>query len=178
MTWWPSTRRTHIVNKQFTNVALISSLCAPPHTIRTILTIHHRLCIQLVSSLLFIYVSILLIYFHSWWYYVKTLLPSSLSFLFFFFRFPWKFLSYRCRRTVNKYTSLNVHNSLVCGARRFPSDITTGWLSLKMKYDATQRNKIIAKLIYQQKKPTVPGSDSISRRNPSWTWNSFANLNV
>ena len=171
MTWWPSTRRTHIVNKQFTNVALISSLCAPPHTIRTILTIHHRLCIQLVSSLLFIYVSILLIYFHSWWYYVKTLLPSSLSFLFFFFRFPWKFLSYRCRRTVNTllWMSTVLWLKSVCGARRFPSDITTGWLSLKIKYDATHRNEIIAKLIYQQKKPTVPGSDSISRRNPSCT---------
>ena len=53
-------------------------------------------------TLLYIYVSILLIYFHSWWYYVKTLLPSSLSFFFrILFKFPWKFLSYRCRRTVN-----------------------------------------------------------------------------
>lgn len=149
MTWWPSTRRTHIVNKQFTNVALISSLCAPPHTIRTILTIHHRLCIQLVSKFFLPCYSSTYPYY--WFTFIhddtmsRRYFPPSLSFLFFFFfKFPWKFLSYRCRRTVNKYTSLNVHNSLVCGARRFPSDITTGWLSLKIKYDATQHKEIIA----------------------------------
>ena len=184
MTWWPSTRRTHIVNKQFTNVALISSLCAPPHTIRTILTIHHRLCIQLVSKCFFYLVIHLRIHTIDLLSFMMILcqdVTSLITFLFFLFFSSFhenfslidvvvQWINTPLWMSTIPWCVVHVDFPQISRQVDYPSKLSMTLLNV-MKY-------IIALLIHQPKKPTVPGSDSISRRNTSWTWNSFANLNV